>query len=434
LTNVYPADPGVQISTLDNGVRVVTTAMPHTRSASLLIYFKVGARYEPKELSGISHFIEHMLFKGTKRRPTPQEISEAIEGLGGSLNALTDREYTSYSAVVPAQHFALALDVLTDMILHSRFEAAEVKRERAVIIEEINGVLDSPPDLVTEAIEALIWGDQPVGRPVAGTRETVSRIGKADMQAYLRDHYLPQSTVVSVAGNIEHDAVVAAVQAQLGDRRAPRTPPTYSPAGSDQAGSRFRLIAKETEQTQFCLGMPALAYTDPNRYVQQMLDSVLGGGMSSRRFVEIREKRALAYTVASYLETLHDAGDLVVYAGVDNAQVASCLEGVLHEMDRLRQSPVSDVELQRVKEYNKGHILLSLESSMNVAARAGQQLLLRDRLVPIDEVIAGIEAVTPTQVQDLAGQLFQEDRLNLSLVGPFAESEGEALRGRLRFA
>ncbi|MDQ2805674.1 MAG: insulinase family protein, partial [Chloroflexota bacterium] len=229
---------------LDNGVRVVTTAMPHTRSASLLIFFKVGARYEAQPLSGISHYIEHMLFKGTHTRPTPQEISEAIEGLGGSLNALTDREYTSYSAVVPSRHFGLALDVLTDMITNSQFDPAEVERERSVIIEEINGTLDSPPDLVTEAIEALVWGDQPVGRPVAGTRETVSAISRAAMQSYLADHYLPHGTVVSVAGNVEHEAVVAAVQACLGTRHDPRRPPAYAPAHSDQTAARVLLVPK----------------------------------------------------------------------------------------------------------------------------------------------------------------------------------------------
>lgn len=419
---------------LANGVRVVTTAMPHTRSASLLIFFKVGARYEAQPQSGISHYIEHMLFKGTHKRPTPQEISEAIEGLGGSLNALTDREYTSYSAVVPSQHFGLALDVLTDMITNSHFDPAEVERERSVIIEEINGTLDSPPDLVTEAIEALVWGDQPLGRPVAGTRETVSAISRADMQTYLADHYLPHGTVVSVAGNVEHEAVVAAVQACLGTRHDPRPPPAYAPARSDQTAARVLLVPKDTEQTQLCLGVPALPYTDPDRYVQILLDSILGGGMSSRLFVEIREKRALAYTVASYLETLHDVGDLVVYAAVDNEQPANCLEGVLHELDRLRQSPVPPAELQKVKEYNKGGLLLSLESSMSVASRAGRQELLIDRMIDIDEVIAGIDAVSVGQVQDLAGRLFRADRLNLSLVGPFEEEEAAEFQQLLTLA
>ncbi|MDQ2809957.1 MAG: insulinase family protein, partial [Chloroflexota bacterium] len=220
----------------------------------------------------------------------------------------------------------------------------------------------------------------------------------------------------------------------LGQRHDPRRPPAYAPARSDQTAARVRLVPKDTEQTQLCLGVPALPYTAADRYVQMLLDSILGGGMSSRLFVEIREKRALAYTVASYLETLHDVGELVVYAAVDNEQPANCLEGVLHELDRLRQSPVPEVELQKVKEYNKGGLLLSLESSMSVASRAGRQELLIDRILDIDEIIERIDAVTVGQVQDLAGRLFRADRLNLSLVGPFEEEESEEFRKLLTLA
>jgi predicted Zn-dependent peptidase len=412
-----------QKTTLENGLRVVTGSMPHTRSASILIYYKVGARYEPKDVSGISHYIEHMLFKGTRKRRTPQEISEAIEGLGGSLNAMTDREYTAYSAIVPSQHFGLAFDVLTDMLRESRFDPEEVERERAVIIEEINGTLDSPPDLVNEAIDAVMWGDQPIGRPVAGTRETVAAISRAQMLDYLGRHYVPRATVVSVAGQVEHDAVVDTVRRTLGAASEGGAPASYEPARPAGAGPRVQIVEKDTEQAHLCIGLPALSYMDPDRYAQQLLDSILGGGMSSRLFVEIREKRALAYTVASYVDNFHDAGGLILYAGVDNERVGSCISGMLHELDRLRQQAPSAEELRKVKEYNKGSLLLALESSRSVASWGGRQELLLDRIYDVDEVIERIEAVTPDDVQRLAGRLFQQSQLNLSVVGPFADGD-----------
>ena len=410
-----------QKSTLANGLRVVTSAMPHTRSASILIYYKVGARYEPKPLSGISHYIEHMLFKGTYKRPTPQEISETIEGVGGSLNAMTDVEYTAYTAVVPSRHFERALEVLTDMIGNSRFDDEEVERERAVITEEINGTLDSPPDIVNELIDEVMWGDQPIGRPIAGTRETVGSISRAQMLDYMGSHYVPQGTVVSVAGHIEHEQVVDAVEALLGGLKDGRRPPDYPPATSAQTAARVGLVNKDTEQTHLCLAVPALSYTDPDRYVQQMLDGILGGGMSSRLFIEIREKRALAYTVASYVDSLYDTGGFIVYAGVDNERVPSCIQGVLHELDRVRQEPVPAEELNKVKEYYKGHLLLALESSRSVAGWGGRQELLLDHIDTVDEVLERIDAVTTEEVQQLAGRLFQDSRLNLSVVGPFED-------------
>ena len=412
-----------EVSTLANGLRVVTSTMPHTRAASLLVYYKVGSRYEPAPLSGISHYIEHMLFKGTHKRPEPQEISEAIEGVGGSLNAVTDREYTAYTAQVPARHFERALDVVTDMITNSRFAEDEVERERSVITEEINGVLDSPPDIVNELIDSLIWGDQPIGRPVAGTRETVGAITRAQMLEWLQSHYLPQNCVVTVAGNIEHAQVVGAVQATLGAAGDGRAAPDYPAAAVGQDAPRLGLATKDTEQTHLCVGLPALSYVDPDRYVQQMLDGILGGGMSSRLFVEIREKRALAYSVASYVDSLHDTGGFIVYAGVDNDRVTHCVRAVMHELDRMRQAPPPVDELNKVKEYYKGHLVLGLEGSRSVAGWGGRQVLLLDEIDTVDEVMERIDAVTPAAVQDLAQRLFRDDQLSLGLVGPFEETE-----------
>ena len=411
-----------QKTTLDNGLRILTSAMPHTRSASILLFLGAGQRHEPKEITGISHFIEHMLFKGTQRRPTAQEISEAIEGLGGSLNASTGREYTDYFAVVPSPQFALALDVLTDMLTGSRFDPEEIERERQVITEEINSINDSPPDLVNQLIEETMWGDQAIGRDVAGTRETVARITREQMLDHKARHYLPQTTVVSVAGQVEHDMVVRLVTAAFGTADGARPVPIIAPAASDQTDPRIALLTKDTEQTNLCIGLPALSYKDPERYVQQMLDGVLGSGMSSRLFVEIREKRALAYSVSSYVQSYHDIGGFIVHAAVDNERVESCLEGVLHELERMRQEPVPPTELDKVKEFHKGHLLLAMESSRAVAGWMGRQELLLDHIESVDEVIEQIDVVTPAQVLDLAQRLFTTEKLNLSVVGPMEQA------------
>lgn len=412
-----------EMTRLDNGLRVLTSSMPHTRSASILVYYKVGSRYEASEISGVSHFIEHMLFKGTEKRRTPQEISEAIEGLGGSLNAATGREYTSYSAIVPSQHYALAMDVLTDMLRHARFDKRELDRERSVIIEEINSTLDSPPDLVGQLIDEVMWGDQAVGRDIAGTRETVSAISREKMLDYLGSHYLPEASIVTVAGDITHEQVVREIREGLGAVPGGKEIPIYDQATSRHDGPQLKLMNKDTEQANVCIGLPALSYNDPDRYVQQMLDGVLGSGMSSRLFIEIREKRALAYSVASYVESFSDTGSFILYAGVDNERLDSCIEGMMHELDRLRQDRVPATELNKVKEYHKGGMLLALESSRAVASWGGRQELLQNRIMSVDEVIAQIDAVTPQAVQDLAQKLFQNNNLSLAVVGPFEDEE-----------
>ena len=243
------------------------------------------------------------------------------------------------------------------------------------------------------------------------------------MLEYLQRHYVPRATVVSVAGQVEHDAVLDTVRRTLGAGRDGGEPAAYEPARPGAAGPRVHIVEKDTEQAHLCIGLPALSYLDPDRYAQQLLDSILGGGMSSRLFVEIREKRALAYTVASYVDNFRDAGGLILYAGVDNEQVGNCISGMLHELDRLRQQPPSAEELRKVKEYNKGSLLLALESSRSVASWGGRQELLLDRIYDVDEVIERIEAVTPDDVQRLAGRLFQQSQLSLSVVGPFADGD-----------
>lgn len=407
---------------LKNGVRVITNSMPHTQSVSTILYYGVGSRYEDDRVAGISHYIEHMVFKGTKKRPTAKEISEAIEAVGGVLNASTGREITNYWAKVPKTHFALSFDVLSDMLLNATFDPAEIEKERKVIIEELHQTLDSPPDLVNEDINAVLWGDQPVGRDIGGSDDTVGGISREDLLSYMKKYYLPADMVVSVAGNIEHEDVVKLVEDTLGQLPAGERP-VAKPAKTLEGGPRLHIYHKETEQANLCLAVPSLNYTDPRRYVLSMMDTIMGSGMSSRLFQEIREQRGLAYTVDSYASQLSDTGAWIIYSGVDPENIDDTIKAIIGELKKLRDEKVPEAELVKAKEYNKGRMLLGLEDTRSVASWAGGQELLLDRILTVEEVVSYIEAVTVDQIHELAQEMFQPENLRLSVVGPYKDQD-----------
>lgn len=420
-------------TTLPNGLRIVTFQMPHTRSAAVQFFVRVGARNESMEKSGISHFLEHMVFKGTEHRPKPVLISEAIEGVGGSLDAATDHEQTSYRALVPSLYFSNAVDVITDMLRRPLLRDDEITRERSVIIEEINSTFDSPGDIVDFVFDELMWGEHPLGRDIAGTKATVRRIKRNDLAGHLEVGYRPDRIVVSVAGNVDHEQVVEEVErrwgdlAAIGDRHLLPDPDAPHLNGS---GPKVLPFKKRTEQTNFILGVPALPYTDPNRYTQDVLDALLGGGMSSRLFVEIRENRGLAYAVSSFVRSYRDTGAFGVHAAVDTHQLLPAVQGVLEELQRMRETAVSETELRKVKEYIKGHTLLSLERSGYVAHWGGWQELMLGYIQSVDDVLDKIEEVTADDVARLSEWLFREERLNLAFVGP--QKDADAVRSALR--
>src|SRR3990170_1595362 len=324
-----------QKTTLDNGLRVISVSMPHTRSVSVNIFVGTGSRYESDAEAGISHFAEHMFFKGTERRPTAREISEAIDGVGGVINAGTDREMTVFWAKVARPHFALAFDVLVDIMRNSRMDATEVEKERLVVIEEINMLRDDPREWVDVLIDETLLPCQPLGRDVIGTKETVSSFDRAAVLGYIDRHYSPNNTVVSVAGNVDHSHVLELVQQTLGDWPS-GNPGAWHPAVQKQAAPVCRVEWKKTEQAHFCLAVPALSSQDPDRFALDLLNVILGEGMSSRLFQEIREKRSLAYDVHSYVSHFLDTGAATVYAGVDPTRIEGALEGVIGELERLK--------------------------------------------------------------------------------------------------
>jgi predicted Zn-dependent peptidase len=407
-------------SVLSNGLRILTCPMPHVRSATLCLYVGTGSRWESPEKAGLSHFLEHMVFKGTPSYPTARHISEAIEGVGGILDASTSTEITAFWAKVPAQHLDLALDVLTEMLRRPLLPPEEVEKERRVIIEELHMIADSPSDWVYELIGRTLWPDHPLGRDVAGTLESVARISREDLASYREAQYHPGRIVAVVAGAPPPEQVEAALARSLGDL-APR--PLHAPDAAPAAVAKPRIVLspRDTEQANLCLALPALSYNHPDRYVLLLLDTILGAGMSSRLFQKIREERALAYSIYSSLRQHADAGAAIIYAGVDPAQAPQCLAATWAELERLATEEVSPEELTRAKEYNKGRILLRMEDSYGVASWYGGQELLLERIEEVDQVIAQLEAVRSADLHRLAGTLFRREFLRLAVVGPLED-------------
>ncbi len=404
--------------TLDNGLRILTTSMPHTRSVSVGIYTGVGSRYETQAQCGISHFIEHMMFKGTQRRPTAQKIAEDIEGLGGVLNAWTDNEVTVYWAKVADQHFPVALDVLLDMFRHSKFAAQDIEKERQVIIQEISREMDTPEAWVHTLIRRLIWPEHPVGRDTAGTKESVSAITRPDILDYIAHNYTPRNTVISLAGKLDHGTVVEQLAQSLAAWQS-EPKPSFLPAADAARGPRVRVELKETEQAHLCVGMRGMSMNDPDRYKLHLLNVILGEGISSRLFLEIRERRGLAYSVGSYVSYLRDTGGVVLYAGVPPKKAADTISAMMEQLSLLCEKEVPQPELNKAKEFTKGHTLLRMEDTFANADWVAQQEVSDRELLTVDQVIERLDAVTTADVQRIAQQLFATETLNLATIGPF---------------
>jgi len=420
-----------EITTLDNGLRILTVSMPHIRSVSIGFFLNVGSRYEGKELAGASHFIEHMLFKGTARRPTALQIAEAIEGRGGVFNANTGLETTLYWAKVAAAHLPETLDVLTDMLLCAAFDPAEVEKERAVIVEEINYALDTPEGLVDILINQLQWPNHPVGRDVAGTRESVAGLSRGALLAYLAAHYRPGQAILGLAGKVTHEEAVAWAKEYLAEW-APAPSADYEPAPAEPSGGNLCVEFKQTEQAHLNLSFGGLSRHHPDRYALRLLNIVLGDGMMSRLFQEVRERLGLAYSVDSYVSELQDTGAVGVYAGVATNNVEKTIQSIVGQLDRLRQEPVPEEELHKAWEFVRGRMALSMEDSFAVAAWYARQQLSNHEVVSPETVVSRLEAVQPPDIQRLAQTLFRPERLNAAVVGPFS-GDGDHLRPLLSF-
>ncbi len=412
-------------STLTNGLRVLTVPMPQVRSVSIAFYLGAGSRYEVEEQAGLSHFVEHMLFKGTRRRPKAQQISETIDGIGGFMNAGTDREITSYWAKVARPHLPIALDLLSDMLLESLFEPDEMERERKVILEEISSINDSPAQRVDLLIDEVLWPGQPLGRDVGGTKESVGAITRSDLLEYMASQYAPNNAVVAVAGDLVHDEVVAAVQGHL-DGWARSKPLSWFPSVNGQTAPQTRLKWQKTEQAHLCIAFRGLSAHHPDRYALDLLNVILGEGMSSRLFLEIRERRGLAYDVHSYVSHFQDDGAVTVYAGVDPKNIDSAVEGILGELYRLKE-PIPEGELHKAKEMTKGRLMLRTEDTRSMAGWVGGQELLMGEIKSVDEIVEIVDALSAETLHRVANDLLLSEQMSLAIVGPY-RSEGRFQR------
>jgi predicted Zn-dependent peptidase len=407
--------------TLDNGLRLVTAYMPHTRSVAISFFIGAGSRYEDDEHAGISHFIEHMLFKGTKKRPSAAEICTVVEGVGGIINAGTDKELTIFWCKIARTHFLEALDVLVDILLNPLFDPAEIEKERQVIIEEINMSLDSPAQRVSMLIDELLWPGHALGRDVAGTKESVAAISREMMLDYLSRRYRPGNAVLAVAGDINHREVVAEVNKAVAGWRKSRPPAAYLPFRG-KIGRRVLIEKRATEQTQLCLSLPGLSIVHPERFKLDLLNVILGEGMSSRLFTQIRDKLGLVYSIQSYAEHFLDTGAFTIAAGVDDRNLRVAIKAVLEELSRLKEA-IPEAELAKVKELFKGRILLRMEDSRSVVGWIGGQEILTGEILTVDDVISIVEAITAAELQKLAEDLLVGEKLRLAVVGPVSPDE-----------
>lgn len=412
---------------LDNNIRLIVNELPHTRSVTTSIYVATGARYEAEPISGISHFIEHMLFKGAAKRPTAQDIALAIEGIGGFFNASTGQELTNYWVKVAYQHFDIGLDVLADMLSGPVFDANEIEKERRVILQEIRETFDTPDELVFFDLDALMWLPHPLGRDVGGTEQSVSSISREDMLSYLAQHYHADNVVVSVAGYVKAEDIVPQIGAKLAPLQiAPRS--TFSRFEASQDAARWQVRYKKTEQAHVAVSTWAYDRNHPDRYVVGLLNTILGDGMSSRLFQEIREKRGLAYSISSFGSALDDCGYFGSYAAVEPKTAPVTLQAMLQEWGRLASERVPDQELVKAKELVKGGILLSMEDTHSFASWFGRQEAYRHPILTVDDVTAHIDRVTVEDVQRVAQDIFRNQWLNLAVVGPF-KTDGKFVKG-----
>jgi predicted Zn-dependent peptidase len=405
-------------TTLPNGVRVLTETMPAVRSATVGIWADVGSSVEAPERRGISHLVEHMLFKGTPRR-TARQIAETMDGVGGNLNAFTDKETTCYYAKVIDRHVPLAIDVLADMFLHSSFDPVELSKEQRVILEEIKMYEDSPDELIHDVFLQTMWHGSSLGEPTIGFADTIARVTSDDLRAHMRAHYAPNSVVVAAAGNVDHERFVELVCEEFADFEGVcALPVAERPATTPATNIRF----KESEQAYVVVGTRGIDVRDERRYALSVLDTVLGGGMSSRLFQEIREQRGLVYSVYSFQAAYRAAGLFGVYAGTSAENVQSCIDVIAEQFAGARNATIGPDELHLAKEHIKGNLTLSLESTSSRMIRLGRNEFALGRFVSHEEIEERIDAVTAGEVQQLARELLVEENRGLCIIGPVDES------------
>ena len=420
-TSREPEKSDFDRTVLDSGVRVLSSTLPHTQAVSILLLFGAGSRYETNELAGASHLFEHLLFKGTEKRTTPRDISEVVEGVGGILNAYTDREITGYWCRLALPHYRQGLDVLVDMIRNSLLRQTDIAREKQVVFEEIRASHDSPGGRVAEMADDLLWPDQAMGRDIAGSIDSVDGISREAMKDYLDSQYVAPNCVLAIAGAVTHDELVEQAAPILGDLGRGNPAPMF-PFVDNLRGPVVRIEYRKTEQVQISLGIHGISMFDGDRHALHLMSVALGESMGSRLFQEVREKRGLAYAINSSVSNYSDCGAIHVESGVDPKRVEEAIQVIVHEIARLRDG-LADDELARAKDLSKGRLMLRMEESRAVASSLGIQELLKGDVKTVDEIISDIDDVGNSDVIRVANRLLVANKLVLGAVGPLRSED-----------
>ena len=407
---------------LSTGLRVITAPMKNTKTVTFLIVFGVGSKFESTRNAGVSHFLEHMFFKGTRKRPNPKIITEYLEEIGGEYNAFTSKEYTGFYAKVASQHAKRGFDMISDILLHSKFAAQDIDRERGVILEEMRMYQDTPMSYVGDVFEKCMYGNQPAGRLIIGNEKSITGMKRSDFVDYYHQHYTASNAVACVAGDIG-DNQAAGLTEKYFKGLSRKAVGRRQPVKENQRRPAFQLHQKDTDQAHVVLGFRAFDTFDQRKYPLGLLSVIMGGGMSSRLFMSVREKLGLAYYIGCDNQTYTDSGYLGVHAGLDKNKIEKALQVILTEFIKVRDEGVSQKELKKAKEYIKGRTLMGLETSNNYASWLTMQEVLTGRIKTIQEKFAKIEAVTEADIQKVAKQVIADSKLNLAVVGPYKEED-----------
>ncbi|MEA2113608.1 MAG: pitrilysin family protein [Patescibacteria group bacterium] len=407
-------------TTLKNGLRIITVPSKNTKTAAVLVLVGTGSKYETKNINGISHFLEHMFFKGTKRYPSTLKLIEPLDKIGGQYNAFTSEEYTGYWAKVDASHLDLALDWVSDIYLNSKLEQEEINREKGTILQELNMYLDMPMRYVGNLWTNLLYGNQPAGWLVLGTEEMIKKAKRHQFVKYLKEHYSSQNTIVAVAGNINSAQTIRKVKKcfQAINNQAVEN---KLPVEEKQTEPKSLIHYKKTDQTHLHLGVRGYDIFHPDKYALNLISVILGGNMSSRLWISVRERQGLAYYIGTSIDSSTDTGSLITRAGVDNQKAERAIKIILDEYRKIASIKISQAELRKAKDYIKGSSLISMEASDEKASFAAFQELLTGKILTLEQKLAKIEAVTVNDIQRVAQDIFRPEKLNLALIGPFKD-------------
>ena len=415
---------------LDNGLKIVSCNMPGGQSAALGIWISVGARYENKNNNGISHFLEHLLFKGS-RHFSCRQIKESIEGVGGSLNGFTSEEFTCYLVKMPSRHLKPALEVLSDMVLNPSLPLAEIQKEKAVILEEIKMYKDQPQSYIYDLLDTLLWPDQELGMPIIGNEDSVGRLTRKDLLSFKEKHYLPQNIIISAAGDIDFKRLTTDVGAIFKSKNG-TLEKSFQNAKIKQKAPQIKLFYKETEQTHMALGFHGLSRSHELRHALSILHIILGANMSSRLFNELREKRGLAYEIGTHLKRFNDTGVFLVHAGMDNDKIKDGVCLILRELEKIKKSKPGEREFTRSKEFYLGQLMLALEDTLDHMLWLGETFASFNRIYSLKDIIKEVEDVTIADISYVANQIFLEEKINLALIGPLKDKEESEIYSNLR--